>query len=939
MTTVTAAAPAGPTLTLSYSYVPAGQPGAGRVHSASDGASTVTVGYDADGHVVSRAYSDGTSTAAAYLDNGLLHTTTDVTGAVTTYGYDGFARMTSAVQRRGATVLSSVGYTYDEMSRVHSTTRGNDVTTINTWTLRNQLDTQTTTAGSGAVIEAHAYTYDRHGNVDTRTDTTSAGTFTTKYRYDAYDRLLGSTVHTGPDVTGAVTTSTTYTLNTAGDVVGTTTNASTSTNTIDGAGQLTAQTTDGTVTGQAFDGEGRVTGSLGGWQMTYDPFDRMIGATRGDTTASYAYWPDGSRRSTTTATTPVCDQAIAEAGTGHGTYGNYKVVRAPANGGSGSQLVLGTPGPDRLSGGSGDDVLCGFGGDDLLDAGSGNDQVDGGEGADTVQGGSGIDVLDGGLGFDRLFGGSDFDTLVNGEVNDPGSGQATPPPPGPVKVTGTQTFHFGTDGTLANDTTADTTTGGTATTASYLLTGGREARVLQPGTTAVGVVPAGAPAPVTVGAGTGYLLRDRHSSVTALVDATGAVTNTYAYGDYGQPAGPDGRLLAAATPEPGGRANPFQWTGATPISSTTDAVTGLLLLPARNYDPSQGRFTTRDTADVFNHYQGFSTNPILLVDPTGHFSLTDLLVDIGMMIVFAIATVASAGGALAALPAIAAAEVGAATATAVATTVGLAVSAVASATGFVASTIKMADEAHDGVSGKHFLSAQAQAALGTVQMVAGIVAVVGGLASAGAASAGVILTESPVQDVGEFLETGADDITNVDDPSAGEPPVETASQPTDPYSGSESSVLWEPETVSDTATINDAIADGTTGGEVQQPPVTPSAAETVPADDDALGDILGAKEEPANDRAVIRSDPGLDTSIEVQGQVAKAIQYPDIIDLFGPARSDTIWAVAGDYDEGLAGMDVYSSRIFRELSAEDQVAFLRNYEAMDFGPDSDSDDG
>ena len=203
----------------------------------------------------------------------------------------------------------------------------------------------------------------------------------------------------------------------------------------------------------------------------------------------------------------------------------------------------------------------------------------------------------------------------------------------------------------------------------------------------------------------------------------------------------------------------------------------------------------------------------------------------------------------------------------------------------------------------------------------------------------MILTESPVQDVGEFLETGADDITNVDDPSAGEPPVETASQPTDPYSGSESSVLWEPETVSDTATINDAIADGTTGGEVQQPPVTPSAAETVPADDDALGDILGAKEEPANDRAVIRSDPGLDTSIEVQGQVAKAIQYPDIIDLFGPARSDTIWAVAGDYDEGLAGMDVYSSRIFRELSAEDQVAFLRNYEAMDFGPDSDSDDG
>ena len=149
--TVTAVAPAGPTVTTAYTYVPAGQLGAGRVHSFSDGSATVTVGYDADGHVVSRAYSDGTSTAAAYLDNGLLHTTTDVTGAVTTYGYDGLARMTSAVQRRGTTVLSSVGYTYDELSRVHSTTRGNGVTTINTWTLRNQLDTQTTTAGIGCV--------------------------------------------------------------------------------------------------------------------------------------------------------------------------------------------------------------------------------------------------------------------------------------------------------------------------------------------------------------------------------------------------------------------------------------------------------------------------------------------------------------------------------------------------------------------------------------------------------------------------------------------------------------------------------------------------------------------------------------------------------------------------------------------------------------------
>ena len=63
--------------------------------------------------------------------------------------------------------------------------------------------------------------------------------------------------------------------------------------------------------------------------------------------------------------------------------------------------------------------------------------------------------------------------------------------------------------------------------------------------------------PGLAGAGTGYLLRDRHSSVTALVDATGAVTDTYAYGDYGTAASPSGQPPG---PQPaldaGGRTNP-----------------------------------------------------------------------------------------------------------------------------------------------------------------------------------------------------------------------------------------------------------------------------------------------------------------------------------------------------------------------------------------------
>ena len=474
--------------------------------------------------------------------------------------------------------------------------------------------------------------------------------------------------------------------------------------------------------------------------MSYDPFDRMVTASRGATTATYSYWPDGTRRSTTTATTAqpgaVCEQAIAQAGTGQGTYGRYQLVQAPAVGRSGSQVVVGTAGADRLMGGSGNDVLCGLGGNDTLDAGSGNDHLDGGDGDDTLLAGSGNDDLDGAAGFDQLSGNSGNDILRNGEVNDGGSGRNQINPP-PAVATTTQTFHYGPDGTLVNDTTADTTTGDTATTASYLLTAGREARTLQPGTTPVSAPsPPGPRHPSPPATGTGYLLRDRHSSVTALIDATAAVTSTYSYGDYGLPALPDGQPQPAPAVAPGGRTNPFQYTGAAPNSSMTDPTTGLLLLPARSYDPTQGRFTSRDTANVFNKYQGFSTNPIINVDPTGHFSLEDLLLDIGMAIVFAVAAVATAGAAVAALPALVAGEAAAVTTTAIVTTVATAVTAVASATGAVASAIKAADDIDDAVTGKHFLTNDQRNALSTVQAVAGAVSAASGLAATGGIRSG-----------------------------------------------------------------------------------------------------------------------------------------------------------------------------------------------------------
>jgi RHS repeat-associated protein len=820
LSTVTAHPKSGPTLTQTYGYVPAGQPGAGRIHTITDGTSTVTLGYDADGHVVSRVYSDGTATSAKYLDNGQLTSTVDVTGAVTSYVPDSLGRVKTAIQKRGNTTLASVTYTYDSMSRVATTTRGNGVTTTNAWTPHNQLSSQRTTAASGAVVEEHLYTYDDHGNVNTRIDRTEAGTWTTRYDYDAYDRLIGSAVYLGVRGSGKPVTSTAYTLSTAGDVVGTTTHASsptsttTTTDTIDPAGQLTTRTTNGTAVQQAFDGDGRVLTSLSGWAMTYDSFGRMLSASKGGTTSTYAYWADGTPRSTTTVapSSSVCDQAIAHAGTGQGTYGRYQLVRAPAEGGSGSDVVVGTHGPDHLVGGSGNDVLCGLGGDDVLEGGSGNDYLDGGAGTDTLHGGTGND------------------TLVNGEVNDGGTGQTMFGTSG--SGTSVQTFHFGPDGSLANDTTAAGTDG--ATTASYLLTAGREARTLQPGTTNVGTVPAGAPAPVTTGAGTGYLLRDRHSSVTALVDSTAVVTESYAYSDYGAAAAPNGQLLPVSptTPDPGGRTNPFRYAGATPLSSMTDAATSLLLLPARGYDSAQGRFTSRDTANVFNHYQAFSTNPIINTDPTGHFSLTDLLIDIGVAIVFIVATVATAGAAAAALPAVVGMEAGALTASTIAYTAATAVGAVASATGAVTSVVKMADDIDDAVNGKHFLSKSGQKAVGTVETVAGAVAGVAGLGTLGAtfAGAGADIAESAVQDASDFLES-ADEATGAAQTAAKRLAlVENETQESDLSGASES--------------------------------VTPSTSSALSTDFPAMESVTGSSSLSDADAAVLYGDWGLDGSLE-----------------------------------------------------------------------------
>ncbi|RHW26577.1 hypothetical protein D0Z08_12445 [Nocardioides immobilis] len=81
-----------------------------------------------------------------------------------------------------------------------------------------------------------------------------------------------------------------------------------------------------------------------------------------------------------------------------------------------SDVVLGTPGDDRIETGHGADVVC---------AGAGHDVVRGGQGPDVLYGEAGNDLVDGADGFDDLHGNAGADTLLGGRLHDnlyPGGG-------------------------------------------------------------------------------------------------------------------------------------------------------------------------------------------------------------------------------------------------------------------------------------------------------------------------------------------------------------------------------------------------------------------------------------------------------------------------------------------------------------------------------------
>jgi len=102
---------------------------------------------------------------------------------------------------------------------------------------------------------------------------------------------------------------------------------------------------------------------------------------------------------------------------------------------------------------------------------------------------------------------------------------------------------------------------------------------------------------------------DRLGSVRALTDAAGSVIATYRADEFGIPVSSTGTS-----------SQPFRYTG-----EPSDA-SGLTYLRARYYDPSIGRFLSRDPFGGFvssplslNRYSYVANNPATRVDPSGNF--------------------------------------------------------------------------------------------------------------------------------------------------------------------------------------------------------------------------------------------------------------------------------------------------------------------------------
>jgi RHS repeat-associated protein len=107
------------------------------------------------------------------------------------------------------------------------------------------------------------------------------------------------------------------------------------------------------------------------------------------------------------------------------------------------------------------------------------------------------------------------------------------------------------------------------------------------------------------GANRSYYLFDGLGSVVALTNASGSVTNSYAYDPFGVTTETKALLTNVF--------NPWRYTG-----QYQDTTTGLYKMGARYYQPELGRWTqvSNPSGSEVNAYAYVGANPVNFIDPS-----------------------------------------------------------------------------------------------------------------------------------------------------------------------------------------------------------------------------------------------------------------------------------------------------------------------------------
>lgn len=256
--------------------------------------------YDKNNRLINTIDAEGHSTSQSYDDVGNVVTKTDGRNITTTYNYDEFNRLKSVVNAK----LETTSYTYDLNGNLLTQIDGNGHITTFEYNVRNKAKSKVDHEGRLGLPSKYTYitgkvenyTYYANGNMHTKTDRNGE---VATYVYDIHGRLKSRTI-------GSETISYTYDDNgnqlTMTDATGTTTrtydelNRATS-KTVPSIGEsiyvynITAGITAGYIKETSTDPKGNTVAKV------YDKAGRLAFVTSVGGTTTYEYYHNGNRKS------------------------------------------------------------------------------------------------------------------------------------------------------------------------------------------------------------------------------------------------------------------------------------------------------------------------------------------------------------------------------------------------------------------------------------------------------------------------------------------------------------------------------------------------------------------------------------------------------------------------------------------------------------------